>query len=200
VSAAAEPGRPGRDAWHTGTGNVFVANEQHEVEVDPERLAGLALLAMEAEGVAEGELSILVVDTDVMADLNERYYAGERRPTDVLAFPIDGPPPPTPPPLGPSGPGTYGASRAIDELDDDEDEEGDGEPWLLGDVVLCPAYAAEGAAKAGHSLEAELELLVVHGILHLCGLDHAEPEEERAMTARTDELLARWRSGGDTGV
>ncbi len=196
MSAASEPPRPGRVAW----GNVFVANEQDEHEVDEEHLAGLALLVMEAEGVAEGELSILLVDTDVMADLNERYYAGERRPTDVLAFPIDGPPPPSGPPLGPSGPGTYGASRAIDDLDEDEDEDGDDEPWLLGDVVLCPAYAAEGAAKAGQSVEAELELLVVHGILHLCGLDHAEPDEERAMTARTNELLARWRSGGEADV
>jgi probable rRNA maturation factor len=60
-------------------------------------------------------------------------------------------------------------------------------------VVLCPAYAAQQAARAGQTLAAELELLTVHGILHLCGFDHAEPEEEQAMRARTDELLAEWR-------
>jgi probable rRNA maturation factor len=181
--------------------SVFVANEQSDAPVDEERLADLALAAMEAEGVAEGELSILLVDRDVMADLNRRWHARERVPTDVLAFPIDGPPAPTGPPVGPGSPGTYGASRAIDDLDvDDEEDPDDDEPWLLGDVVLCPSYAAEGAARAGQTLEAELELLVVHGILHLCGLDHAEPDEERAMTARTNELLARWRSGGETGV
>jgi probable rRNA maturation factor len=181
--------------------SVFVANEQTDASVDAERLADLALAAMEAEGVAEGELSILLVDREVMADLNERYREGEHGPTDVLAFPIDGPPAPTGPPIGPGSPGTYGASRAIDDLDVEDDEDlDDDEPWLLGDVVLCPSYAAEGAARAGQSLEAELELLVVHGILHLCGLDHAEPDEERAMTARTNELLARWRSGGEDDV
>jgi probable rRNA maturation factor len=77
--------------------------------------------------------------------------------------------------------------------DDDELDEEDDEPWLLGDVVLCPAYAAEQAARAGQTLAAELELLTVHGILHLCGFDHAEPDEEQAMRARTDELLAEWR-------
>ena len=177
--------------------SVFVANEQTDIKVDEERLAALAALVMEAEGVNEAELSILLVDLEVMTDLNERYYAGERRPTDVLAFPIDGPEPPSGPPVGPGSPGTYGASRAIDALEDEDDPDDD-EPWLLGDVVLCPAYAAAQAASVGNTLEAELELLVVHGILHLCGLDHADPDEERAMTARTNELLARWRSGGET--
>jgi len=61
--------------------------------------------------------------------------------------------------------------------------------------VLCPAYAAEQATRNGQSLTAELELLTVHGILHLCGFDHAEPEEERAMQTRTNDLLTRWRAG-----
>jgi probable rRNA maturation factor len=179
--------------------SVFVANEQADAPVDEERLADLAALAMEAEGVAEGELSILLVDREVMTELNERYM-GERRATDVLAFPIEDLQPLSGPPIGPASPGSYGASRALDELDDDEEDPGDDEPWLLGDVVLCPSYAAVQADRAGSTLEAELELLVVHGILHLCGLDHADAEEERAMTARTQELLARWRSGGEADV
>src|SRR5918994_1562816 len=83
---------------------------------------------------------------------------------------------------------------ALVAMEAEDDEEADDEPWLLGDVVLCPAYAARQAARAGQTLAAELEMLVVHGILHLCGMDHAEPEEERIMKARTDELLARWRA------
>ena len=67
-------------------------------------------------------------------------------------------------------------------------------PWLLGDIVLCPAYAAEQATRNGQSLAAELELLTVHGIL-LCRFDHGEPDEERTMQARTTELLAAWRAG-----
>jgi probable rRNA maturation factor len=178
--------------------SVFVANEQAEQAVDEEGLARLARLTMEAEGVEESEISILLVDTTVMTQLNHRYM-GEDRPTDVLAFPIDGPSPASGPPGGPAGPRGFAGERYADdlddELDDDEDVDDDDAPWLLGDVVLCPTYAAGQARRAGQSLEAELELLTVHGILHLCGFDHAEPEDEREMRARTEELLTRWRAG-----
>jgi probable rRNA maturation factor len=167
-------------------------------DVPPDLHAAVAA-ALDAAGVTDGHLAVELVDPDRICELN-REHRGRNAPTDVLAFPIDGPLPPTGPPVGPSSPGTYGASRAVDDLDVDDEDLDDDEPWLLGDVVLCPSYAAEGAARAGQPLEAELELLVVHGILHLCGLDHADPDEERAMTARTDELLARWRSGGEADV
>ena len=173
---------------------VFVGNEQSDHPVDEIALAELARLVMDAEGVAEAELSILVVGRDDMADMHERFM-GERRATDVLAFPIDGPVPASWPPPGPAGPPGRPSDRYLTD-DDDEDDEGDDDdlPWVLGDVVLCADYAAEQAARAHQSLEAELELLTVHGILHLCGLDHAEPEEERATKARTEELLAQWRA------
>ena len=166
--------------------SVFLANEQADYRVDEPSLARLARLVMDAEGVEESEISLLLVDRSVMTDLNERYM-GEDRHTDVLAFPID----------GPSGPRGFAADRLseADDEDDLDDEEDDDAPWLLGDIVLCPAYAAEQATRNGQSLAAELELLTVHGILHLCGFDHAEPEEERAMQTRTNELLARWRAG-----
>ncbi len=177
--------------------SVFVANEQIDQPVDEQGLAKLARLAMEGEGVEESEISILLVDREVMTQLNERYL-GEDRPTDVLAFPIDGPSPASGPPDGPVGPRGFAADRygdsADDDLDDEDDEEDDDAPWLLGDIVLCPSYAAEQARRAGQTLGAELELLTVHGVLHLCGFDHADPEEEREMRARTEELLSRWRS------
>ena len=178
--------------------SVFVANEQADHPADEEGLARLARLTMEAEGVDESEVSILLVDAQVMTQLNNRYM-GEDRPTDVLAFPIDGPSPASGPPGGPAGPRGFASDRYADspdgDLDDLEDEdEDDDAPWLLGDVVLCPSYAAEQARRAGQSLAAELELLTVHGILHLCGFDHADPEEEREMRARTEELLAKWRA------
>jgi len=180
--------------------SVFVANEQAGQPVDEEALAKLARVAMEAEGVDESEISILLVDELVMTQLNSRYM-GEDRPTDVLAFPIDGPSPASGPPAGPAGPRGFAGDRyddsAADDLDEDEDEDDDDDaPWLLGDVVLCPSYAAEQARRAGQSLAAELELLTVHGILHLCGFDHADPQEEREMRAHTEELLSRWRAGG----
>jgi probable rRNA maturation factor len=173
--------------------SVFVANEQAEHPVDEEGLCMLARLTMEAEGVEESEVSILLVDPTVMTQLNHRYM-GENRPTDVLAFPIDGPSPASGPPAGPAGPRGFAGDRYGDEFDEDEDEDFDDAPWLLGDVVLCPAYAVEQARRADQSLTAELELLTVHGILHLCGFDHAEPEDEREMRSRTEQLLARWRA------
>jgi probable rRNA maturation factor len=174
--------------------SVFVANEQAEHAADEEGLARLARLVMEAEGVEESEVSILLVDVEVMTQLNHRYM-GEDRPTDVLAFPIDGPSPASGPPAGTAGPRGFAVDRYGDDLaDEDEDEDVDDAPWLLGDVVLCPAQALDEARRAGHGLMAELELLTVHGILHLCGFDHAEPEDEREMRSRTEELLSRWRA------
>ena len=176
--------------------SVFLANEQADYRVDEPSLARLARLVMDAEGVEESQISLLLVDRSVMTDLNERYM-GEDGATDVLAFPIDGPSPASGPPEGPSGPRGFAADGLRDGEDEDalDDEEDDDAPWLLGDIVLCPAYAAEQATRNGQSLTAELELLVVHGILHLCGFDHADPDEERAMQARTNQLLARWRAG-----
>ena len=67
-------------------------------------------------------------------------------------------------------------------------------PGELGDIVICPEFAAEQAAAAGVSTEAELELLLCHGILHLLGHDHAEPEEHKVMFDLQAQLLELWRS------
>jgi probable rRNA maturation factor len=109
------------------------------------------------------ELSLLLVDRDTIAGLN-RTHLGKDGPTDVLAFPIDEP--------GESPPDT---------------------PAILGDVVLCPAVAHEQASTFGRTPHDELRLLTVHGILHLLGMDHADPEEEREMFGLTDELLASYQ-------
>ncbi|MGL4307002.1 MAG: rRNA maturation RNase YbeY, partial [Mycobacteriaceae bacterium] len=65
-------------------------------------------------------------------------------------------------------------------------------PAMLGDIVLCPSFAADQAAAAGHSLAHELALLTVHGVLHLLGYDHAEPEEEKEMFGLQASLLEQW--------
>ena len=67
-----------------------------------------------------------------------------------------------------------------------EDEES---MWLLGDVVVAPQVAQRNARRAGHSVEAELEVLVVHGILHLLGYDHEQEEDEARMKERSREVL-----------
>ena len=65
-------------------------------------------------------------------------------------------------------------------------------------LIAAPALAQEEAEKAGHSTQDELELLCVHGILHLLGYDHAEPEEHAAMFGTQDQLLQAWRDARET--
>ncbi|MDP3967740.1 MAG: rRNA maturation RNase YbeY [Nocardioides sp.] len=112
------------------------------------------------------ELCIKAVDEDTIAALNAQWMEKEG-PTDVLAFPMDE--------LRPG-------------LVNEEPEEG-----ILGDLVLCPAVAARQAETAGHATADEIDLLTVHGILHLLGYDHAEPEERREMFALQARLLAEWQ-------
>jgi len=148
--------------------SIEVANESG-VEVDEAELASVARHALEQLGVDPlAELSVLVVDVDTMSTLHERWM-GEPGPTDVLAFPMD----------------------ELDTTRGPEDVEPG--PALLGDVVLCPEYARRGAREAGHSLADELRLLTTHGVLHLLGYDHAEPEEEREMFGLQAELLRGYR-------
>lgn len=151
-----------------GPASVFVVDEQSQA-VDTERLCRLAeqvLTSCEIAGPVE--LSLRLVERDEIRELNEGYLHGSG-PTDVLAFPLDAPEEDA---FGPDVPG---------------------QPTLLGDVVVCPAVAADQAAERDEGTAGELELLVVHGILHLLGHDHAEPEERSRMFALTDRLLARFR-------
>jgi len=143
---------------------VCVIDEQDR-PVDTDDLAALARHVLEHEQVSGGvELSLLLVDEATITQLNGQYM-GKDVPTDVLAFPID------------------------------EPDESFGEvPTVLGDVVLCPEVAAQRAPALGRRPDDEIRLLTVHGILHLLGMDHAEPDDEQAMFQRTDELLASFAS------
>ena len=116
--------------------SVFLANEQADYRVDEPALTRLARLVMDAEGVEESEISLLLVDRAVMTDLNERYM-GEDRPTDVLAFPIDGPSPASGRPRGRPGRG-FAADRLGDADDEDaDDDEEDDDARLL--ATSCSA-------------------------------------------------------------
>ncbi|WP_214322024.1 rRNA maturation RNase YbeY [Nonomuraea sediminis] len=150
-------------------------NNESGVEVDEEDLVALAahvLAAMEVNPLAE--LSILAVDEETMTQHHEKWM-GEPGPTDVLAFPMDE-----------LRPGGGGGARG--------DADSPADPALLGDVVLCPQVAAKQATEAGHSTQDELELLTTHGILHLLGYDHAEPEEHKEMFGLQARLLESWRA------
>ena len=149
--------------------SIEILNESG-LELDVRRLAELSRFVMDRMRVHPmAELCIKAVDEATIAGLNEQWMDKEG-PTDVLAFPMDE--------LRPG-------------LVDEEPEEG-----VLGDLVLCPEIAARQGEAAGHGREAEIELLTVHGILHLLGYDHAEPEEHREMFGLQDDLLAAWRSRG----
>jgi probable rRNA maturation factor len=166
---------------------VFAADEQSAHPVDTIGLVTLAEAVLKAEGVrGAAELSLLFVDEQAMSDLNKRFV-GKDGPTDVLSFPIDEEPMEggRSPDSGGSGPGDMPA------------EPGD-LPTLLGDIVICPAVAARNVADGLHddrasNYDEELALLVVHGILHLMGMDHEDDDEATAMEAREKELLERFR-------
>jgi probable rRNA maturation factor len=149
-------------------------NDESGEGVDGERVSALARFVLDALKVhPQAELSVLAVDVATMSSLHEQWM-DEEGPTDVLSFPMD-------------------------ELRPGNDDE-EPEPGLLGDVVLCPAVAAKQAAAAGHSTEQELDLLTTHGILHLLGYDHAEPDEEREMFGLQSQLLQDWAAARDEGT
>jgi probable rRNA maturation factor len=166
-----------------GEVEVFGVDEQADQAIDLARWVDLAHAALLDSGVrGEAELSLLFVGEPVMAELNKRYMDKDG-PTDVLAFPIDDP--------IDSGrwpdSGSTGPDREPPELSE--------LPMLLGDVVVCPSVAARQAPEHAGSFDDELALLVVHGVLHVLGMDHAEPEEAAAMQARERELLDRYHHG-----
>jgi probable rRNA maturation factor len=137
-------------------------------DLDVTTLAALSRFVLDRMRVHPlADLCIKVVDEETMGTLNAQWMEKDG-PTDVLAFPMDE--------LRPG-------------LVNDEPQEG-----VLGDLVLCPAVAERQGATAGHGTGAEIELLTVHGILHLLGYDHAEPEEHAEMFGLQDELLAAWRA------
>jgi probable rRNA maturation factor len=144
-------------------------NNESGVEVDESELAELGRFVLDAMRVhPRSELSIIMVDTTVMSELHVQWM-DEPGPTDVLSFPMDE--------LRPGRDGELSP------------------PGTLGDIVLCPQVAAEQAVTAGHSTIEELLLLTTHGILHLLGYDHAEPEEEQEMFALQRKLLLTFLAG-----
>ncbi|WP_115944632.1 rRNA maturation RNase YbeY [Amycolatopsis thermalba] len=148
---------------------IEIANESG-VAVDETSIVAAARFALDRMEVSPlAELSVVLVTLDVMSDLHERWM-DLPGPTDVMAFPMD-------------------------ELDAaGRPDAGDPSPALLGDIVLCPAFARDQARTAGHSLLDELHLLTVHGVLHLLGYDHAEPAEEREMFGLQKRILADFQA------
>ena len=138
-------------------------NNESTIPVDETALQRLVSFALDQLHVhQDAELAIVLVDEAAMEQLHVQWM-DEPGPTDVLSFPMDE--------LRP------GSEEAMTP------------PGLLGDIVLCPQVAIGQAETAGHSTLDELLLLTTHGLLHLLGFDHAEPDEEKEMFSIQRDLL-----------
>jgi probable rRNA maturation factor len=151
-------------------------NNESGVAIDERALTQLGRFVLDALRIDPlAELSVLLVDPDTMAALHQQWM-DLPGPTDVMAFPMDA---------------ADGPAERFDPSAPPGTDEGRAEA-MLGDVVLCPAVAADQATSAGHSTEAELHLLCTHGILHLLGYDHGDPDEEREMFELQSRLVQEW--------
>jgi probable rRNA maturation factor len=158
-------------------------NNESGAEVDEAALVTLGRFVLDRMGInPAAELSLVLLDTEAMTALHVQWM-DLPGPTDVMAFPMDGADSPDAR-LGPTAP--PGTDEPAGEA-------------MLGDVVLCPAVAADQAASAGHSVEAELHLLCTHGILHLLGYDHGDPDEEREMFELQATLVGEWAQHSGRG-
>ncbi|MBV9660208.1 MAG: rRNA maturation RNase YbeY [Acidimicrobiales bacterium] len=167
---------------------VFAADEQSEHPIDTLRWIKLAEAVLRDEGVrGDTEVSVLFVDEATIADLNTRFL-GKEGPTDVLAFPID-----EEPVEGGRSPDSGGTGPGFNPSPDEA-------PTLLGDVVICPAVARRNAPAHAGTYEDELALLLVHGLLHLLGMDHDDPEEAEVMEGKERTLLSRHHGAPPTAT
>jgi probable rRNA maturation factor len=140
--------------------NIRITSHRDPEPLDGSAFERLAAFVLEREEVpSTSELSLAIVDVAEMARLNEQYR-GKEGPTDVLSFGCDDPCP-----------------------------TGGDEPITLGDVVIAPAIAEEQARELGHTVEEELNLLLVHGVLHLLGYSHDTDEDAAVMQERERALL-----------
>lgn len=143
--------------------SLIMTNQQQQVELPPQlevKLEKVAQICLEIEEVdSSAEISLVFVDDDEIQTLN-KTYRDKDMPTDVLSFP----------------------------LWDEEEEDVSGE-ILLGDIIISLETAQRQAEEYGHPLEREIAYLMVHGLLHLLGYDHMDPEEKKVMRQKEEEIL-----------
>ena len=142
---------------------IVEVDESYAAEVNANDLVRVIEAALLAEGRAEGEVTLLITDDEAVAAYNQEYR-GVEGPTDVLSFAAQEP-----------TPGFVTAPEMA---------------AYLGDIVIALPFTRRQAAALNRPLIDELRLLAVHGVLHLLGYDHAEPEEEAVMWAKQDAILA----------
>ncbi|HDP69496.1 MAG TPA: rRNA maturation RNase YbeY [Actinobacteria bacterium] len=143
---------------------ILISDRQNNLKIDALSLKELAEFTLVFEEVDNlAELSMVFVDEEEIERLNSQYRGAEE-PTDVLSFPL------------------------FDKVPQEKTEH----LLMLGDVVICPSVARRNALEMRRSLEKELNMLLVHGILHLLGYDHIEPKDEILMKMRQKEILKKF--------
>lgn len=143
---------------------ISITSHREPEVLDLSAFERLAGFVLDREDAPENcELSIAVVELVEMSELNS-VHRGKTGPTDVLSFPCD----------------DLCAVFGPDE------------PVILGDVVIAPEVAESQAAEYGHTVEEELNLLLVHGVLHLLGYDHVADEDADVMRVREQAILLAW--------
>jgi probable rRNA maturation factor len=142
---------------------IEIANNSG-VACNEDQIVDVAAFALDKMGIhPESDLGITLVNEDEITKLHIQWM-DLPGPTDVLSFPMD-------------------------ELKPFSASDG---PGIIGDIVICPQFAAKQAIN--HSTEDEISLLTVHGVLHLLGFDHVEEEEHKVMFGLQDKTLAEWKA------
>ena len=147
-------------------------NNESGIEADELGLVALSRYALDQLRIhPQADLSIVLVDEETMTQYHERFM-DLPGPTDVMSFPMD---------------------ELRSPADDEEPPMG-----LLGDIVICPQVTSRQSVENGREPDAEIEYLLIHGLLHLLGHDHAEPEEKAVMFALNDRIIAGWEMARTT--
>jgi probable rRNA maturation factor len=142
---------------------IEIANNSG-IACSEDEIVEVAAFALDKMGIhPESDLGITLVDEDEITKLHVQWM-DLPGPTDVLSFPMD-------------------------ELKPFSASDG---PGIIGDIVICPQFAAKQATN--HSVSDEISLLTVHGVLHLLGFDHVEPDEHKIMFDLQEKTLADWRN------
>ncbi|MGI9132056.1 MAG: rRNA maturation RNase YbeY [Candidatus Nanopelagicaceae bacterium] len=142
---------------------IEIANNSG-VDCNEDEIVEVAAFALDKMGIhPDSDLGITLVDEEEITKLHVQWM-DLPGPTDVLSFPMD-------------------------ELKPFSASDG---PGIIGDIVICPQFAAKQAVN--HSVADEISLLTVHGVLHLLGFDHVEPNEHKEMFDLQDKTLADWRN------
>jgi len=150
------------------TGSLISVTNETDITCDLDALQALAVFLLDRMRLhPDCELAITLIDEPRMTDLHVEWM-NEPGPTDVLSFPMD---------------------ELRSAAEGEAPEQG-----VVGDIAMCPAFAAIQAAEKGRSLDEELQFLTTHGFLHLIGHDHQELEDEALMFALQDLVLGEWQS------